>query len=290
MRNYLPSKQFTVRVIILLAAVGLFFGIRAIIIYFHNKKELAKVPSKILVKDLVQKDTNENGIPDWEESLWGLDPTKDGPENKAVIIAKREELSKTAESDMILGNEPSKETENLSKELFAVIISLQESGNLDENAMKEISNAIGEKIVPSPIPDIYKENMIITRAATEKSLNDYYEAFKKLVDKYADKDIGNELIFISQGVKNNDPQAVSVVSDVALAYRAFGKELSKVPVPDSIAEYHLQLANDYEKVAQSIEGLAVLLDDPIIGMKSLINYKKYNDELVNNIQNISDNL
>lgn len=290
MQNYLPSKQFIVRIIIIGIIVALFFGIRAIITYFHNKKELAKIPSKILVKDLVQVDTNKNGIPDWEESLWGLDPTKDGPENKAVIMSKRDELSKVNDSNTILGNEPSKDVENLSKEFFATIVSLQETGNLDDAAMKSISSAVGDKIISTPINDVYTASMVIVRATTDKNITDYYNAFKKLTDKYADKDIGNELIFISQGVKNNDPQALSVVKDIASSYRSFGRELIKIPSPSSISDYNLKLANDYEKVAQSIEGLTVLLNDPIIGMKSLINYKKYNDELVSNIQNISDNL
>mgnify|MGYP001009242098 CR=1 FL=1 len=289
-KNYLPSKQFISRIIILAFILVLFFGIRAIVKYIQGRRALSNNPTKILVKDLVQQDTNKNDIPDWEESLWGLDPTKDGAQNKAVIMNKRAELAQKDEDFTIAGNETSKDNENLSKEFFATIVSLQQTGNLDDTAMNAISDAIGNKIVPTSMRDIYTSSMLAVRPTTDKTISDYINAFKKLNDKYSDKDIGNELIFISQGIKNNDPQALSTVKDIASSYRSFGKDLIKIPTPESISTYSLRLANDYEKVAQSIEGLTVLLEDPIIGMRSLINYKKYNDELLENIENISDNL
>ncbi len=53
----------------------------------------------------------------------------------------------------------------------------------------------------------------------------------------------------------------------------------KIPVPNDLTTTHLAIANDYEKVGQSVNGLSQLLDEPIVGMKALINYKKYTDML-----------
>lgn len=290
MKEYLPSRQFIIRVGIIALIALATLGIYKIISLIKFKKEQSKEPTKLLIKDVVQKDTNSNGIPDWEESLWGLDPNKDGQKNKEIITEKRAELAKSSNDYIIDGNQPSKDTEDLSKEFFATIVSLQQTGNLDDSSMDAISKAVGEKIVAEPISDIYTPGMMTTKPTNEKTTSAYLAAFKKLNDKYADKDMGNELIFIAQGIKNNDPQAISVISDIATSYRSFGRELVKIPVPDSVSTYNLMLANDYEKVAQSIDSLTLLLSDPIIGMKGLINYKKYSDELISNIQNISDNI
>jgi hypothetical protein len=290
MNQYLPSKQFIIKTTIIVVLIMAIWGIGKVIKIFKKNNTEKTMQNKVLVKDVVQKDSNTNGIPDWEESLWGLDPNKDGESNKQIIESKREELSRSSENYIIEGPTPSKETEDLSKEFFSVIISLQQTGNLDDNAIQAISKAIGEKITATPIKDTYTENMLTIKTTNEKSVSDYYDAFKKLSDKYSDKDIGNELIFISQGLKNNDPKAVSVVGSIAESYRLFGQELIKIPVPESISEYHLNLANNYEKVSRSIIDLMQILSEPILGMKALINYKNYTDDLVLNIEDISDNL
>jgi hypothetical protein len=52
----------------------------------------------------------------------------------------------------------------------------------------------------------------------------------------------------------------------------------------------LGAANNYEKTGQTIKDLAKILSDPIVGMKALINYKKYNDALASDLEKISETL
>jgi len=58
----------------------------------------------------------------------------------------------------------------------------------------------------------------------------YLEKFSKLLDKYANADMGSELMIVAQGISNNDPQALKAVGTIATAYRSFGEELTKIPV------------------------------------------------------------
>ena len=59
--------------------------------YFGTTKYTQTLPEgeKVALKTLVGRDSNTNGIPDWEEALWGLDPYADGATNKNTIIAKK---------------------------------------------------------------------------------------------------------------------------------------------------------------------------------------------------------
>lgn len=91
-------------------------------------------------------------------------------------------------------------------------------------------------------------------------------------------------------MSTEDPQAFIEAEAVASAYRAFAKELIKIQVPTPLSTTHLSLANNYEKVAQSIEGMSQMLTDPMIGMKAIINYKKYTDALVSDIETLSKDL
>lgn len=288
-KKYLPSKNFTVVVLFLALILGLFFGIRQTVSYFKNRKinKDGKVV-EVTVGGIIQKDSNNNGIADWEEYLWGLNPNKNGEENKAFILEKKKSLLQNSE---IMSPDDSAlitENEMLSREFFATIISLQQTGNLNEESLKSLSEAIGEKIETKPIEDIYTLREVTLAKDSESTNRNYRDSFASLVTKYENSDIGSELILISQGIGNNDPQALFAAKTVASAYRSFGKELLTISTPGAIGKIHLSLANNYEKTAQSIEGLTQILIDPIIGMRAIINYKQYTDAIVFDIEKISE--
>ena len=55
-KNYLPSKQFTARVVTLVVIVLVVFGIYKLIGYIKDRPNQAKEPTKIAVKEIIQKD------------------------------------------------------------------------------------------------------------------------------------------------------------------------------------------------------------------------------------------
>ncbi len=288
-REYLPSKTFMIRIGILLAIVVVVFGVYKITSYLKKNKILKKeTPAQIQVKDVAQKDSNSNGIADWEEYLWGLDPNKNGPENKEFIVAKKKTLQENGESSIADDSKSITDNELLSKQFFATIVSLQQTGQLDEASMKTVSEAVGKNIEATPIPDIYTNNMLSVRTDSSTAKKTYRDALSNLITKYTDADIGSELTLIIQGLSNNDPQALYAAKTVGDSYQSFGKEFIKIPVPKSLASEHLSAANNYEKVGQSIQDLSQILSDPMIGMRAIVGYKNYSDKLANDLEKISE--
>ena len=215
---------------------------------------------------------------------------QNGPANKEYILAKREALAKDSSIPQYSDPTVSKDTEALSQEFFAVIMSLEQTGNLDDTALKSVSDAIGKKIVADALPDVYTKDMLVIKNTDANSIKAYYNSLKVLFDKYKNRNIGDELSFIATALKNNDRGALVQVSAIGDAYRSFGQDLTKIPVPTALLSVHLALANSYDKVATSVTSLSQLLSDPIIGMKGIVNYKQYDDALVTNLQKITDNL
>ena len=62
----------------------------------------------------------------------------------------------------------------------------------------------------------------------------------------------------------------------------------KVKVPKSLAYAQLNAANDYFKTGQTIISLTTILNDPIVGMKGILTYKKYSDALALDLEKISE--
>lgn len=289
LEEYLPSKQFRARVIILAILLILALGVYKIASYFKDRLGNRSGTALVVKPEVIQKDSNGNTIPDWEESLWGLNPLKDGDSNREFILAKRETLAK--ENGIIANSsETISENETLAREFFSILMSLQESGDLDQNAIEAVAKTVGEKIVATPLTDIYTKDTLTTVKANPASTDAYSDAMLAIFDKYEDKDIGRELTFVSIGLTNNDPGAIAQAEAIAEAYRSLGKDLMKVKVPNTISNAHLSLANNYEKVATSIDSLGQMLIDPMVGMKAIINYNKYTDALVADMQTISKNL
>ena len=275
-KKYLPSKQFVARLIIITISLGIIFGLYELTLFLKNR--IKGKTTTVLVKDLVAKDSNNNSIPDWEESLWGLDPTIDGQENKEFIENKKKALAGKDSGVSV------SESEQMSREFFALVTSLQQSGNLTEENMQQISDAVASQAVAVPIADIYTKDMQEIVLTSPTSIKKYHESFKKLTLKYANSDIGEELTFIYQGIQNNDQQALYAAGTVAKSYRDFGQELIKIPVPTSLQVTVLSLANNYEKSAQTIEDMENVLIDQLIGMRAIVNYKKYNDALITDLE------
>lgn len=287
-RKYLPSEQFIARVIIIVIIVVVVLGMYGLVKFIKNKiqSKSGDQPATLTIGNIIQKDSNNNGIADWEEYLWGLDPKKNGSENKEFISAKKSALTQSGD---IVPTDYSQITDNeiLSQQFFAAIISLQQSGQLDETAMNSVSEAIGKNVETTPIPDIYTSSMLTIQNDSTLTIRAYRDAIGNLVTKYQDADIGSELTFIIQALSNNDPQALYVATTVASSYQSFGQELMKIPVPRSLAGAHLSAANNYEKTGQSINNLAKVLTDPIAGMNAILSYKQYNDALASDLEKIS---
>jgi len=284
-KEYLPSKKFLQKVIIVAGFLVVLFALYKVIPILSNKFKQAKKNyemKKVTVKDLVEKDSNENGIPDWEESLWGLDPNGDGKENLAFILEKRKALGYSEN----LNNGELTTNDKMARELLVLIVTLRDSGNLNEGSLDAISQAVGEKIQIQEIADVYNKENLITTNTNPATIEKYYNDFKSINDKYQDQDIGNELTFISQAIQNNDQQAMNVAKMVATAYREYGKDLLLIKVPTSLVATHLAIVNDYEKVAQSIEKMDSSLVDQLAGMSALVTYKKYSDELASNLEKL----
>lgn len=282
-KKYLPSKKFVSRLIIILLVIGIAFLFSKVSPKLKEKISKNRELRGLSVGELVQNDENKNGIADWEEILFGLDPNNNGEENKAIILAKKKELG----TDELSNNENLSQNDRLSRELFAIITSLQQTGNLNENSIENIATALDKKLNSEPILDIYTKDMLKVKTTNQQVVESYYNSFGEIAIKYADSEIGDELLYISQALLNEDKKAMEIAREIARKYEDFGKDLVNIDgIPSSLADTHLELANDYHKTSVSIQRMSVMIEDPLFGMNAIVDYKNNSEKLVSNLEKI----
>lgn len=286
-KKYLPSKNFISFILLIVTIVLIFFVSKGVISLIKNRERKGgiKQPEVVSIKEIIDEDDNNNGIPNWEEYFWGLDPKKNGKKNKEFVLAKRELANQGNNSEA--NDEPAVLTENeaLSRDFFVAILALSEEGLLDEDSINTIAETMGKKVVAEPIEDKYTINdVIIEKNGTVDSVLNYGEKITELFEKYSkEKDLGEELKIVALGVGDSDTLAMRAVRTIAEGYNLLGQDIIKLPVIEDLATIHLEIANNCEKVAVSIEGIAEGLINPDKALKALINYQKYYNSLINNL-------
>lgn len=286
-KKYLPSKKFTTSLITIVVVAALGFLIKEAFSFAKNlinkNKDKNGQVEVTTVADIIQEDSNNNGIPDWEEYIWGLDPTKNGPENKAFILAKKKTMIESGEVAIDENGRVVSDNEMLSRSYLSTLLALQASDNLTEESISSLSEAIGQEITVSDLPDKYFFEDLHVIETSEESLLSYYQEFIGIYVKYEALDIGSEMTLISIGISTEDAQSLRAAKTIASYYREMANELSKINVPSSVYKIHLILTNSIDKISDSLDGLTMSLANPILGMKSIILYNKYNEDFSNAI-------
>lgn len=293
-KKYLPSKVFakiiSITILITLIFLSLFFLI--------NKKQSFKTEEKTnnlnkkTVLDYINQDTDQDGVLDWEEDLWGtnknLKKTFD-VSDFVYIQNKKKELNLKEDADVANLNE----TEKFAREFFTAYTALKSSGEVNEQQINIFSHALGEKIITQELKDIFNQgNVKYTKDDNPNSKNKYYQEIKSHFEEYRSLGLGDELQIVSNIIlesqsKQNYKAELGVISE---AYKNFSNKVIQTQVPKSLEIIHLDIANNANNLGNIVYNMAQVSDDPIIGLSSLSQYQKYSDYFVSAVENLEDSL
>lgn len=296
-QKYLPSKTFS---IYMGGALGLFIIIFSISYFTDSNSSLFKTKNNLEVENptvlaLIERDTDSDGIKDWEEALWGTDKNNKNTfeiADSTYIENKKKELNieETQASDKVLT-----ETERFSREFFTAYAAMKASGQVEGNMINNFSNALGQKMInPELINRHFQDEVKTSNIDTQASRNKYYDTLKTLFTKYSEAGIGDELDIVSNGLMSSE--ATGVENDyaelllIAEAYQEFGTEVMKVSVPKSLTDYHLRIANSANNTGISVSNMTKIVGDPVTGLSGLSQYQQYSDDLINAVGDLENAL
>jgi len=300
--KYLPSKKFIIIasgcVVLALIIFMIFFmssyGENFSITGNEKSNALLKVKNQT-ISELIQNDTDNDGIADWEETLWGTDKNKkitfnDTPD-ATYIENKKKELK--MEQSVSIDETKLTETEKFAREFFTSYSAMKSSGQIDNETINSFSSALGQKITNPTLIDRYTEADIKISNIDDSVLKQkYYMEMKDLFNVYQSKGLGDELDIISIGLSSNPENLVKEQYEkliiIAEAYQDFAIEIMEMSVPESLVNYHLKIANSSNNTGISVLNMDKIKNDPIVGLSGLSQYQKYSDDLVKAVEDLEN--
>lgn len=245
-----------------------------------NNEDANLTLSDETIETLVNKDTDGDGILDWEEGLWGTDPTKKETtpgilDSVAIDKIKKEEGNKTKDQNAdTQKSEDLTKTDKFSRELFATITSLSQNGNIDETTADQLGSALADQISNSV------QRKVFTIADVKVTSDDSVAAIQKysdtLNDLYLQNQSDKKVLDVLQRLVA-DEQNLSILSDLDKIISTTNTvivELGKIKVPQTLSFLHLDLMNATEALVENIADIKLLGSDPIVAVSAVTQYQK----------------
>jgi hypothetical protein len=307
--TFLPSKKFiliVISLIITVAVVSSAFYLPSIVkkysSIFPSSNKTATTTDKISLTENIQKiDSDNDGLPDWEEILWKTDPQNPDTDGDGVSDGKEVETghspttkgpddlfnqisgsSQAASSSSV--QEPKTETERIARDFFSKYLQLKTDSTTisDSDKASLIKSILNESLSTSTnnYKTFTKKDLyIISGQITSKMYSDYKDnvvtAFNNAAKINPVRPKEGEVVILERAFSNLDASELTKLNPIIKEYKALVTNLSKVSVPNNLVTEHLNLLNSISGVSESIQFMKNNFDDPIVALRASKDYENF---------------
>ncbi len=238
------------------------------------------------IGELTVKDVDGDGIPDWEEPLYGLDPTKKEtiPGVPDITTINKLKSGENLNNDETTVPKNLTETEKFSQQLFSTVASLNQNGMANDGVVDEITTSLSNQIKNTTAEKVFTSSGIkILNDDSLGAIKTYKNAMLAIQAKYPDKgnvfDILQRFIVDANTSKVDESVLVELDPIIAQTQNTINAIL-KVGVPASIAPLHLAFLNAGERLLENISSMKFFDSDPILAVGAMSKY----DENISSFQ------
>lgn len=248
-----------------------------------------------LLQAIATKDSDGDGLSDWEEALYGTNPNitdsfklgmTDGEAVKNGLIVPKAiaDVSVTASLPTSVDSDglpraPSDDTLTavFSKHFFTSYLSAKQAKGGADLSEEEMANIANESLnalssVVAIAPDFKSLKDLTVSGSGAGALKEFaVKAEAVLIKNKADAS-KSEISYLQDAVQNNDASALTHISSIAKAYRDSAVGLAALPVPSELAEEVLALINAIMRVSAIATDFTRVNDDPLATMLALKQY------------------
>ena len=254
------------------------------------------------IEDLINKDTDGDGILDWQEGLYGLDPTKKEttpgiPDSTAISKLKSEQGNSENQQGLPLLNNQDAEnltqTEKFSRELFATVAATSQNGTLDQAAIDALGASLAEKIKNPVVRKVWTLSDIkIIKDDSFKSFTNYVNDSKKIQAKYPEMkyavlDVLQEFMVDEENI---DLGVLPKLDPIILQTNKVIDAMVQMDTPQSIAPLHLNIVNSLERLSENMSDIKLFDTDVIVSLGAISKYSENTTALLLDVKNLQNKI
>ncbi|GEM_PF-1533430 len=231
------------------------------------------------VADVFDRDSDQDGLPDWQESLYGSDmhnPDTDGDgtlDGEEVRLQRDPTKANTAKAGQPANDKlatiqdphfatSSTDITGIKKEFFAKFLQ-GESQSVQQQAFRDLVKQKLDTKALTPTNQLVDLNITSDNSAT--ALRTYGNAFGVLINKYTAHKERTEAEILDVALKSKKQSDFNELQLPAIAYRNFAADLRALKTPSGLAKSHLLIINGYDGMALGILAMQSLPTNPIQG-------------------------
>jgi hypothetical protein len=254
-----------------------------------QEEEQTYIDVNFVEEDQNNQDTDNDGVADWEERLWGLNPEKadsdgDGVSDARYIASKKnEQLQRELGLEGIESN--LSESQKLGRSIYTALLAVQSSGaQLSAEDQEAMTDNIAQYIENLAISDtLYvREDLTLVEDTQEHSYT-YQDRLEGYITQYPFET--RDLELLTEAVENPDAYRTRI-NEATQRYQALEENLAAMEVPFAIGGRHTEFLNSVATLADGLDNLRQDEPDDLISLALLAQL----DTIFNNISISADNI
>lgn len=268
--RYLPSAQFSLFVVSLAIAGGLVVA--------------ASYSTKPNTANLASITPSQNPAYDWRAALGAVQTESGieapGPIDAATINSLRDAAKNTSSL-----------TDAVSRTLLINLSNAKAQGLGSDIPTQNqlVASAVGQ-IDATQQASLYTRVDLEVVADTPESQKAYGNALAIAMAKNVSNSYVETLVAIDNATSQNSATHLESLPDIAVRYQKIAQALRAVPVPQTLSPFHLQLVNNFQKIAGAYTPMATILTDPLRGLSAVKDYQALTQETLLVFINIGQTL
>lgn len=251
-----------------------------------------------LLRAIATKDSDADGLPDWEETMYGTDPratdsftlgmTDGEAVAKGLIVPKAitdipsPSVSQDGSSivDPSLPPAPADGTltAQFAQNFFTLFVAAKEANggaDLSESQMNDVANQTMSLLTSSikPAPDFKTmEDLAISGSGIE-AMKAFAIQAEAILLKNTNNATTSDINYLKSAIIDGDATAYDHILSIAKGYRGSAAGLAALPVPQELAQPDLLLINILMRMSQLDVDFTKAESDPLIAILALQQYQ-----------------
>lgn len=240
-------------------------------------------------------DSDNDGLPDWEETLRKTDPHNpdtdhDGITDDKEVFSHETVQQRIDEIKKSLPTEKLTETEKFGRELLVQYLEFKKQGKkIDEQTSGDIAKKLLESIAEKTNFTLYNPTNVQSISRNDAEfLREYGNRMGRIIMRNAPTETVSVPTLLTEALENKDPSQLEKIAPLVESFENSLKEALMVPIPSDLVKFHIDLMNAFSITATSLEGLRSTIDDPLVGIARIGQYQQGIGFIRVSLQGISD--